>query len=140
MIVAPRRSGDIADWRWPSFTPAEMACSMTGTLVYNADFMDWLQALRYLYAKPMVITSGYRSPEHQKTLPGSRETGAHVDAMAVDVKVSGTEAHNLMVLAAQLGVKGVGVHQHGDWHSRYLHLDMWDTELGRMFRPALWDY
>lgn len=131
-----------ADWRWPSFTPTEMACSVTGRLIYDEDFMDWLQAVRYIHGEPMIITSGGRAPEHQQLLPGGRMTGSHVDGMAVDVKVSGAGAYRLVNVAMSMETPalGVGVHQTGRHDSRYIHLDRWTTSHGSTHRPALWSY
>ena len=33
-------------WRWPSFSPAEIACRGTGAIKINTEAMDKLQALR----------------------------------------------------------------------------------------------
>ena len=142
MIVAVRKAAEVKrqEWPWPSFTPEEMACSLTGRLEYDPDFMNWLQALRYIHGKPMTISSGYRSPEHQKTLPGGRTTGAHVDGMAVDVKVFGQDAHSLVKLALGIGALGVGVHQTGPWYNRYIHIDRWTSPEGLKHRPSLWNY
>ena len=35
-----------AAWRWPNFSPAEIACRGTGKLLVNAAALDKLQALR----------------------------------------------------------------------------------------------
>jgi hypothetical protein len=35
-----------ATWRWPNFSPAEIACRGTGKLLINAPALDKLQALR----------------------------------------------------------------------------------------------
>ena len=33
-------------WRWPSFSPAEIACRGTGAIKINSEAMDKLQSLR----------------------------------------------------------------------------------------------
>ncbi len=35
-----------AAWRWPNFSPAEIACRGTGAIRINSEAMDKLQALR----------------------------------------------------------------------------------------------
>lgn len=35
-----------AEWRWPNFSPAEMACRGDATLMIHAPSLDKLQALR----------------------------------------------------------------------------------------------
>ena len=55
-----------AVWRWPDFSPAEIACRGTGRLLINEAALDRLQALRDRLGKPLIVRSGYRSPEHNK--------------------------------------------------------------------------
>ena len=126
-------------WRWPNFTPEEMADNRSGDLLIVPAFMDWLQVVRYQYGRPMHITSGYRTPQHQQLLPGGRITGAHVDGMAVDVKVYGSHALELIKVACANDVMGLGVSQSGNHRSRYLHLDMWDKASAGV-RPGMWSY
>jgi len=38
-------------WRWPDFSPAEIACRGTGTLLVHEGALDALQALRRLLAR-----------------------------------------------------------------------------------------
>ncbi len=126
-------------WRWPNFTPREMADSETGQLLIDDDFMDWLQKVREVYGYPMIINSGYRTPKHQKSISG-RTSGAHVDGMAVDVRVYGARAHRLQKVAYSLNVSGVGVSQnHPDKTKRYIHLDRW-KKAPEGFRPNCWSY
>ena len=122
-------------WRWPSFTPLEMADNHSGELLLVPSFMDWLQGLRDAYGKPIRVTSGYRTRQHQRKLTG-RDTGAHVDGQAVDVAVSGPDAFDLVKLAMEAGAMGVGVFQAGPHAGRYLHLDYWD----KRETQVLWSY
>jgi len=69
-----------------------MADIQSDELVVVPALMDWLEGVRHVYEKPMVITSGYKTPLHQWELTGQR-TGARVDGMKVDVLVSGTDAY-----------------------------------------------
>ena len=127
-------------WEWsPFFTPEEMADSKSGALTYRPAFMNWLVGIRYLFDAPMVIASGYRTPAHQALLTKDRTTGSHVDAEAVDIRISGQAAWDLHQIATANGVMGLGVHQSGDFATRYLHLDRW-TQAPDGVRPRLWDY
>ncbi len=128
------------EWIWaPYFTPEEMSDSVTGALSYCPLFMTWLCHLRYAFDKRMIITSAYRTPEHQESLPGNRKTGAHVDAQAVDVKCSRETAFRLMKIALAHDALGIGIHQNGDYDRRYLHIDRW-TKAPLHVRPRVWDY
>jgi uncharacterized protein YcbK (DUF882 family) len=47
-----------------------------------------LQVLRDAVGKSISITSGYRSPQHNKKIGGAKDS-QHVKGMAADIKVSG---------------------------------------------------
>jgi uncharacterized protein YcbK (DUF882 family) len=122
------------DWtKYPNFTEEEFKCKHCGKAEMNAAFMGKLQHLRNAYGKPMVITSGYRCPEHpieaKKSTPG-----AHASGQACDVGVQGTDAYNLLKLAFALEFTGIGVQQKGG--GRFIHLDT----LRNPPRPNVWSY
>ena len=48
-------------WRWPNFSPAEIASRGTGQLLVNEAALDALQALRVRLGKPLIIRLAYRS-------------------------------------------------------------------------------
>lgn len=127
-------------WRWPNFTPKEMADRQSGELVIVPYFMNWLQGLRTEFGRAMVVTSGYRTSTHQQSIDG-RSTGAHVDGMAADIRIANPFAHDLARLAFNMGALGVGVHQDPATprEERYIHLDLW-MRAPTGARPALWSY
>ena len=49
-------------WRWPNFTPKEIACRHCGELSINEDFLDKLQRQRSGVGRPIVVSSVYRCP------------------------------------------------------------------------------
>ena len=63
-----RRFRDVPEtlWRWPNFSPAEIACRGTGQLKLHPAALDTLQALRDRLGKPLIVRSAYRSPEHNR--------------------------------------------------------------------------
>jgi zinc D-Ala-D-Ala carboxypeptidase len=63
------RDAPAAAWRWPNFSPAEIACRGTGRLLLNEAALDILQALRDRLGKPLIVRSAYRSPS---TIGGKR--------------------------------------------------------------------
>jgi zinc D-Ala-D-Ala carboxypeptidase len=73
-----------SDWPWQSFSPREMACKGTGNLVIDTQAMDMLQRLRTNLGKPLVITSAYRSPEHNRNVGGAKRS-KHMEGIAFDV-------------------------------------------------------
>ncbi len=133
-----RQLGDFK-WCWPHFRPYEMRCRGIDELLVVPSFMDWLEGIRHIYGQEMTITAGYRSPGHQATLPGGRRTGAHVDGMAVDVLVSGEDAHRLIKIAMGQGAKGNAFQQKGPHEKRYVHLDRW-SKVPEGVRPRVRSY
>jgi hypothetical protein len=128
----------LAEWRWPNFTPAEFACRGSGKLLIVPAFMDRLQRLRNTFAKPMPITSGYRSPEHNRAVSSTGYNGPHTTGRAVDIRIAGEAADKLFDLAKPHGFTGRGIRQHGDWSGRFLHLD--DLTAPEHPRPRIWSY
>lgn len=120
----------------PEFTHDEFACKHTGECEMREDFMDALHRLRMHYGKPMVITSGYRSPRHPIEA-SKQKPGAHTMGIACDIAVSGENAMALLHLALAHGFTGIGVNQRGS--SRFIHLDM-GTVADGLPRPAIWSY
>lgn len=121
-----------AAWRWENFTPDELRCRHTGALMLRPAFLDRLQALRTAFRRPMIITSGYRHPTHPAEARKARP-GSHALASAVDVAVSGRDAHELLKLAMAHGFTGIGVAK------TFLHLDDCGPEYHAP-RPNLWPY
>lgn len=101
--------------------------------------MDRLEQLRMEYGRPMRLTSAYRCPEHNMQCSSTGPVGPHTTGKAVDVAVSGADAHELLALALHFGFAGVGVKQRGSHKSRFLHLDTLDQGPGRP-RPTVWGY
>ena len=129
------RKVQISTWLWPNFTPEEWACKGTGRIVYHTEMMDALQGLRDIYGAPLVISSGYRSPEYDKKIGGK---GPHQTGLAVDILCSGADAHKLLRAAMAMNKwTGIGVSQKGNHASRFIHFDMISDS---RTRPWLWGY
>ena len=64
---------DVPDsaWRWPSFSPAEIASRGEGAIRIHTEAMDKLQSLRNRLGKPLIVNSGYRSPAHNRAVGGA---------------------------------------------------------------------
>lgn len=79
-----------------------------------------LDALRGLIIKPLRITSGYRTPEHNKRVAGAPKS-AHLEGFAVDISrsnLSRADTAMLVDTAIHLGFNGIGLDDH------FVHLDM----------------
>jgi zinc D-Ala-D-Ala carboxypeptidase len=126
-------------WRWPHFKPEELRSRGAGEpdLVVETEFLDRLERLRVRYARPMPINSGYRTPQHNAVVSKTGTTGPHTTGRAVDVRVTGPDAVDLVRLAFMCGFTGVGVSQKGG-AARFIHLD--DLAAPAFPRPAIWSY
>lgn len=118
-------------WRWPSFTPEEIACRGTGRLVVHAAVMDKLQHLRTLVGKPMILNSAYRSPEHNKRVGGepnsyhmAKRTHAGEPVMAFDISMANHEPYDFIAKAKKAGFRGFGHYpKKPDGRHNFLHID-----------------
>ena len=121
--------------RWPSFKEEEFMCKC-GCLQTNMHSvtLDLLQKLRNMCGFPLVITSGYRCPTHNKSVSHTGEAGPHTTGKAVDIKVDRQKAYTVLKCALILGFTGIGVSQKGE--GRFLHLD----NINDTTRPTVWSY
>ena len=82
------------------FTLVEMTRSNSHPEVYNIPsheaianmkrLCQWLEVLRKRYNAPIIINSGYRSPQLNKKIGGVANSN-HLTGCAVDIRVSGME-------------------------------------------------
>lgn len=111
------------------FSREELKCKHTGEYFFDEDFLGRLNAIREEYGRPMIVTSGYRSPEHpvekDKVLPG-----AHTEGLAVDIRANSEEAFWITSIALKHGIKRIGIHED------FVHLD---ASIDRP-SPRLWTY
>ena len=105
-------------WSWPSFSPREMACKGTGKLVIDEDAMNKLQALRDMLGKPLIITSAYRSPEHNSAVGGAKAS-KHMEAIAFDVRMDNHDPDLFAAAARTIGFTGFGFYP----KSGFMHID-----------------
>lgn len=123
----------VTDWNlYPNFHRGEFNCKCgCGRADMQVKFMEQLQSLRNLWNKPMIITSGFRCPDHPVEKAKST-SGTHAMGIAADIGVSGADAIRLLRMAIDAGFTGIGVQQKGA--GRFIHLDT------RADSPALWSY
>ena len=98
--------------------------------------MEKIESLRSDLGFPFKVNSAYRCKDHpieaRKKAPGAHESGH-----ALDIGVSGEQAHRLLDAALGVGMTGVGVNQKGN--SRFIHLDDLEWAEDRP-RPWIWSY
>ncbi len=108
-----------ADWRWESFSPREIACKGTGSLLVDETALDKLQELRDKLGIPLLITSAYRSPEHNKAVGGAKNS-YHMKGVAFDVRMENQDPHAFELAAREVGFRGVGYYT----KQGFMHIDI----------------
>lgn len=106
------------DWRWPLFSPREIACKGTGRLVVDDQALDKLQALRDRLGKPLILTSAYRSPSHNKRVGGAKNS-RHMQGDAFDVMMTNHDPQSFEAAARAVGFTGFGYYP----KSGFMHVD-----------------
>ena len=107
------------DWRWPNFSPAEIACRGTGQLKLHPAALDKLQALRDRLGKPLIIRSAYRSPEHNRAVGGAKAS-KHMDGTAFDIAMRNHDPAAFEAAAREVGFLGFGFYP----RSGFMHIDL----------------
>jgi len=112
---------DVSDgiWRWPNFSPAEIACRGTDKLLINAPALDKLQALRDRLGKPLILRSAYRSPEHNRAVDGAPQS-KHMNGTAFDIAMSNHDPVAFEAAARAVGFLGFGFYP----RSGFIHVDL----------------
>jgi len=119
------------DWRWPNFSPQEMACRGTGRLLVDYDAMDKLQDLRRRLGVPMIVRSAYRSPEHNRAVSGAKRS-QHLLGRAFDIAMSNHDPRAFEITARACGFTGFGFYP----RAGFMHIDTGPArEWGKRFAP-----
>jgi zinc D-Ala-D-Ala carboxypeptidase len=95
-------------WRRANFSPAEIACCGDGSIKVCEDALDCLQALRDLMGKPMIVLSGYRSPQHNRRVGGA-PASKHMQGTSFDISMANHDP--VAFEAAGVGLLGGGDHK-----------------------------
>lgn len=106
-------------WRWPNFSPAEIACRGTGKLLINEPALDKLQALRDRLGKPLIVRSAYLSPEHNRAVGGATSS-KHMNGTAFDIAMSNHDPVAFEAAARAVGFLGFGFYP----RSGFMHVDL----------------
>jgi uncharacterized protein YcbK (DUF882 family) len=108
----------MSQWRWPNFSPREMASKREGELLIHPDSMDKLQALRSALGVPLVITSAYRSAAHNKAVGGAKNS-QHRLGRAFDVMMANHDPAAFEKAARKVGFTGFGYYP----KQGFMHID-----------------
>jgi zinc D-Ala-D-Ala carboxypeptidase len=122
---------------WRYFEIDEFACHHCHQNLIDHVFVDELDELRHRLGFSLVVTSGYRCPEHNAQISKTGRTGPHTTGRAADLRVDRGRAYQLLKMALLLGFTGIGVHQKGA--GRFIHLDNLPNGEGQP-RPTVFSY
>jgi len=106
-------------WRWPNFSPAEIACRGTDELLINEPALDKLQALRDRLGKPLILRSAYRSPEHNRAVKGAPQS-KHMDGAAFDIAMANHDPVAFEAVARAVCFLGFGFCP----RAGFMHIDL----------------
>lgn len=108
------------EWRWPDFSPEEMACRGTGRLVVDEEAMDKLQEFRDAVGAPFIVNSAYRSPEHNKAVGGAKSS-YHLQGRAFDISMANHDPAEFKERAERMGWGGIGTYPAA--RLNFIHID-----------------
>ncbi len=109
MITSP---GKVSE----NFRAEEFACKGTGQIKIDPRLVSGLERLRKILGRPITITSGYRTPEHNRRVKGAPNS-RHMTGEAADISVPGMSPAQVAEAARKAGFGGVsayGGHVHVD--------------------------
>ena len=104
-----------------NFNLKEFQCPCCGSVKIDSELIQKLQSLREKINKPIIVTSGYRCPSHNKRV-GGENTSYHTQGLAVDITTD-YDIEKLVILAREIGFRGIGIYR----RLRFLHLDLGPT-------------
>lgn len=108
----------LKDWKWPNFSPREMASKGDGKLLIDPPSMDKLQALRKKVGVPLIVVSAYRSPEHNARVGGAKGS-YHMQAKAFDISMTNHDPEMFERAARAVGFTGFGFYP----RQNFMHVD-----------------
>lgn len=125
MIVSyiAEKEGNVEVKRY--FRVKEFACKDGTPVVFIDDHLvTILSILRTKIGRPVIINSGYRTPEHNKRVGGAKYS-YHMRGMAADIKVEGMKAKELAKKLDEIVPNECGIIVYNNWvhfdvrHSKY---------------------
>lgn len=102
------------------FKVKEFACKDGSQVVFIDDYLyTILDILRQKLGKPVIITSGYRTPEWNAKCGGAKYS-YHMRGMAADIRVNGMSAKELAKELDKIAENGCGIIVYNNW----VHFDV----------------
>ena len=96
------------------------------------EMLDFIGEMEKLFGKEVVITSGYRGPDHPIEA-AKRSPGEHSEGLAIDVAVATpADFYNLVSIAQELGCERIGISR----KSGFIHFGLSNDRP----HPTIWTY
>lgn len=112
------------------FKVKEFACKDGSPIVFVDEYMTTLlEILRMKINKPIIITSGYRTPEHNKKVGGAKYS-YHMRGMAADIRVDGMSAKEIANKLNEIVPNECGIIVYKNW----VHFDV---RTGKKYRKGV---
>ena len=86
----------------PHFKLREFQCRCCGAVKLSPELLAMLEAMRNAWGGPLVITSGYRCPQHNKSVGGAVGS-LHLRGMAADISAPAKDQPRLREIAEHAG-------------------------------------
>jgi uncharacterized protein YcbK (DUF882 family) len=110
-------------WRWPNFTPREIASKGDGSVLIDFHAMDTLQRARLKTSKPFIIHSAYRDEEYNIYVKGA-PLSMHLEGRAFDIGLYNNRGAPLFQKAELLAIlKSAGFTGFGINYNSFIHAD-----------------
>lgn len=108
-----------------NFKVREFKCKGTDDVLIDHELLTYLQTIRNHFGKPLVITSAYRTPSHNKTVGGT-STSQHLKGKACDFYISGVDEQEIYNYCDKLigNNGGVGLYP----NRNFIHIDTRGTK------------
>ena len=101
---------------WSEFDQPNLSGS--GAKYMSADFIHKLDAIRKDVGFPLIITSGYRSPEYNAKVGGVANS-SHIKGLAADISaITNDMRFEIAKSAIRNGITRIG------WGNTFIHLDV----------------
>ena len=94
--------------------------------------LDFITELEKLFGKEVVITSGFRGPDHPIEA-AKKSPGEHAEGLAIDIAVTTpADFYNIVSIAQELGCERIGISR----KSNFIHLGLSESRP----HPTIWTY
>ena len=99
-----------------NFYMSEFSCD--DQVMLDMSLVIELQRLRDFIGKPITISSGYRTPERNKSLKNSSSKSKHMEGIAADIYVEGMSVEELYYIVKHFNFNGIGIYNY------HVHVDV----------------